>query len=220
MKVFLRYRRWAISASVGGTSFCNMGRQAETRSEKTARLGVKSSPSWRLFWTLHRRNASEVPFTASARFTDTTPPGLGPSSMRLSGPTTTCSRQFFSSRQGVKREWDDARPGLVGGRERDIHAGKSSGVGNASGIGTRGKRDTFQFDRGGRRGRVNRSSGASVDARDRYGLTAYLHAALQGDVAAGRELLRLGADPGLLSDKGESAADIAAARGHQWHVVP
>ena len=63
-------------------------------------------------------------------------------------------------------------------------------------------------------------AGAVVDARDPDGLTAYLHAALQGDVAAGRELLRLGADPQVLTDKGESAADIAAARGHEWRITP
>jgi len=59
--------------------------------------------------------------------------------------------------------------------------------------------------------------GAKVDLRDsNHGLTAYLHAALVGDVAAARMLLEAGANANATDNDGKTAAMLATENGYRW----
>jgi uncharacterized protein len=61
------------------------------------------------------------------------------------------------------------------------------------------------------------SNGAQLELRDKnHGLTAYLHAALAGNLAAAQMLLEAGADPGAAGDDGKTAAELARENGHHW----
>jgi ankyrin repeat protein len=65
------------------------------------------------------------------------------------------------------------------------------------------------------------ANGAKVDLRDsNHGLTAYLHAALVGDKAAGRMLIEAGADPSARTNDGKTATALATENGHDWSEFP
>ena len=58
------------------------------------------------------------------------------------------------------------------------------------------------------------SAGARVNERDDSESTPLMHAVWSGNTQAVKELLRLGADPGLRDNDGKTAAMIAFERGH------
>lgn len=58
------------------------------------------------------------------------------------------------------------------------------------------------------------AAGAEVNARGGNGSTPLMNAAWFGNVTAAAVLLRKGADPSLLDEKGRSAASLAKERGH------
>lgn len=58
------------------------------------------------------------------------------------------------------------------------------------------------------------AAGGEANARDRWGVTALMHAAGRGDLAMVEALLKHGAEATRTSDAGNSALMTAAARGH------
>ncbi len=58
------------------------------------------------------------------------------------------------------------------------------------------------------------ASGAEANARDRWGVSALMHAAARGDLDMVEALLKHGAEAELSSDAGNTALMAAAARGH------
>jgi len=58
------------------------------------------------------------------------------------------------------------------------------------------------------------AKGATVNVANLTGFTPLHHAAENGSLEAAQALLQAGADPGLLSGAGETAADVARRRNH------
>jgi uncharacterized protein len=59
------------------------------------------------------------------------------------------------------------------------------------------------------------ASGAEVNAPSHAGFTALLDAAQNGDRGIVELLLTAGADPGMATEAGKSARDLALEQGHQ-----
>lgn len=55
--------------------------------------------------------------------------------------------------------------------------------------------------------------GAQVNARNKYGNTPFMHAAIGNRVGAARILIKAGAGPEMKNELGKTAWDIAAERG-------